>query len=45
LNPNTRKVVSSMEQVLRELEKASLDADPARFAEIMRSNGEYLEVE
>ena len=45
LNPSTRKVVSSMEQVLRDLEKASLDADPVRFAEIMRSNGEYLEVD
>jgi chorismate mutase/prephenate dehydrogenase len=45
LNPSTRKVVSSMEQVLRELKKASLDADPVMFAEMMRSNGEYLEVD
>ena len=45
LNPHTRKVVSSMEQVLRELKKASLDADPVMFAEMMRSNREYLEVD
>jgi chorismate mutase/prephenate dehydrogenase len=45
LNPNTRKIVSSMEQVLRELRKASLDADPVRFAAIMRSDREYLEVD
>jgi chorismate mutase/prephenate dehydrogenase len=45
LNPNTRKMISSMEQVLRELRKASLEADPVRFADIMRSNGEYLEMD
>ncbi len=45
LNPNTRKVVSSMEQVLRELKKASLDANPAMFAVMMRRDREYLEVD
>lgn len=43
LNPNTRRMISSMEQVLRDIKKASLEDDPAMFAEIMRSNGEYLE--
>lgn len=45
LNPNTRKVISSMEQVLTKLKKASLDDDPVMFADIMRSNGKYLEVD
>ncbi len=45
LNPNTRKLIRSMERALRELKTASLDADPSRFAEIMQSNRKYLEVE
>lgn len=45
LNPNTEEVVTSMERVIKDLRHASLDADPSRFAEIMRSNRNYLEVD
>jgi chorismate mutase/prephenate dehydrogenase len=44
LNPNTRHLVTTMEEVLRELRKASLDSDPDKFRYVMDSNGRYLEV-
>lgn len=44
LNPNTRRLVATMEEVLRGLIKASLDSDPDRFRQIMDSNARYLEV-
>ena len=44
LNPNTRHVIASMEDVLREIKKAALDTDHARFSALMELNREYLEV-
>ena len=44
LNPHTRHMVATMEGVLRDLKKASLDADSVRFSKIMESNKEFLEV-
>jgi hypothetical protein len=37
-------MIASMETVTRELRKASLDADPARFGKIMESDKKYFEV-
>lgn len=45
LNPNTRRLVTTMEEVLRGLKNATLDSDPAEFREIMDSSRRYLEVE
>lgn len=44
LNPNTRRMVATMEEVLRGLRKAALDSDPDKFRQIMDSNKRYLEV-
>lgn len=44
LNPNTRRLVTTMEEVLRGLRKAALDSDPEKFRLIMDSDGRYLEV-
>ncbi len=44
LNPHTRQMIASMETVTRELRKASLDSDPARFGKIIESDRKYLEV-
>ncbi len=44
LNPNTRHMVASMETVLRDLKKASLDSDPSKFKSTMESSRRYLEV-
>ena len=44
LNPHTRQMIANMETVTRELRKASLDADPARFGKIMESDKKYFEV-
>jgi len=44
LNPHTRHMIATMEVVLRELRKASLDADPDRFSRIMESDKKFLEV-
>lgn len=44
LNPHTRQMIANMETVTRELRKASLDSDPARFADIMESDKKYIEV-
>ncbi len=44
LNPNTRRLVATMEEVLRGIRKAALDSDPDKFRKIMDSNKRYLEV-
>jgi len=44
LNPHTRQMIAGMEMVTRDLRKASLDADPARFGKIMESDKKYFEV-
>ncbi len=44
LNPNTRRVVASMEGVLREAKRAALDDDPSKFRTIMDTDRKYLEV-
>ena len=44
LNPHTRHLIASMEEVLRDLRRAALDGDSARFGALMESNREYLEV-
>jgi len=44
LNPNTRRMVATMEEVLRALRKAALDSDSQRFRQIMDSDNKYLEV-
>ncbi len=44
LNPHTRQMIATMETVARELRKASLDEDPARFSRIMESDRKYFEV-
>lgn len=44
LNPNTRRMVAAMEEVLRGLRKAALDSDADRFRRIMDSYSDYLEV-
>jgi len=43
LNPNTRRMVAAMEEVLRGLRKAALDSGSDRFRRIMDSDSEYLE--
>ena len=45
LNPHTKKLISTMEIVLGELRKASLDLDPSSFARIMESSRDYFEVQ
>lgn len=45
LNPHTRRVLSGMEAVLRELRKASLDPDPSEFGIVMDSVRKYMEGE
>ena len=45
LNPHTKKLISTMEIVLGELRKASLDLDPSSFTRIMESSRDYLEVQ
>ena len=44
LNPQTRQMIGSMETVLRELRKASLDENAVRFGRIMEADKKYLEV-
>ena len=44
LNPHTRHMIATMEAILRELKKASLDANPDRFGKIMESEKKFLEV-
>jgi chorismate mutase/prephenate dehydrogenase len=45
LNPNSKQMISAMEEAFRELKSAALDPDPKRFARIMDVDKEYMEAE
>jgi chorismate mutase/prephenate dehydrogenase len=44
LNPNTEKMIASLERTVNALMKASLETKPTQFSRIMKSNKHYLEV-
>jgi len=44
LNPTTRRMFAEVEEVLREVRKASLDTNPVKFKRIIDTNRNYLEV-
>ena len=45
LNPNSKQMISAVEDAFRELRAAALDPDPKRFAKIVDSDENYLEAE